>query len=228
MSRILLEVCVDTLEGAMIAAECGVDRIELCSALGDGGLTPSYGFMHAATLLPVPVYAMMRPRGGSFVYSEAEKKLIVEDVQAAEDLGLAGIVVGATTSEDKLDVDFLQNVLSRTSLKATLHRAFDTLADPIEGLNTALELGFERILTSGQATNAKDGRDLLVELVEKANGKISIMAGSSVTAENVGEILAFTKVPEVHASCSVRMNPVCNTQPVYSTRFFLSSGREDD
>lgn len=199
-----LEVCVDTFEGALIAADSGADRIELCASLGEGGLTPSYGFMRAAATLPVPVFAMIRPRRGKFVYSEQEKALMADDIRAAEDLGLAGLVFGATTGSGELDTLYLRDVLARTRLKATLHRAFDTLHDPMRGLTTAIDLGFERILTSGQARYAEDGLPLIADLVRTAGDRMSIMAGSGITPANVGRIVKATDVSEIHASCGLR------------------------
>lgn len=202
MSRPTLEVCVDTLEGALTAADNGADRIELCAALSEGGLTPSYGLMRATSALPIPVFAMIRPRRGKFVFSLQEKALMADDIRAAEDLGLDGLVLGATTDSGELDTPYLRDVLAQTRLKATLHRAFDTLHDPMNGLMTAIDIGFERILTSGQAQYAEDGVALIAELVQTAAGRVSIMAGSGITPVNVACILTATNVPEIHASCS--------------------------
>lgn len=204
MSWVGLEVCVDTLQGAVAAADNGADRIELCAALSEGGLTPSLGFMQAAAKLPIPVYAMVRPRGGSFLYSDQEKDLMISDIQAAENTGLAGIVIGATTAGGQLDTVFLRAALAGTPLKATLHRAFDTLRDPVKGLEDAIDLGFERILTSGQAKTAEQGADLIAAAVQQAAGRISIMAGSGVNIANIETILEKTGVREIHVSCSRR------------------------
>jgi len=202
MKRIPLEICVDTIEGARTAAENGADRIELCAALSEGGLTPSVGLMSAAAKLPVPVYAMIRPRGGGFRYSDADKDLMLRDIQVAEQAGLAGIVIGAVTFEHELDRSFLSAALAASALPAALHRAFDTLKDFSKGIADAIDLGFERILTSGQAETADQGLEVLAAAVKQAAGRISIMAGSGVTAANAAGILKHTAVPELHASCS--------------------------
>ncbi|GAB2187080.1 copper homeostasis protein CutC [Roseibium sp. LAB1] len=204
MTRIPLEVCVDTLEGAWTAAENGADRIELCSALSEGGLTPSRGFMVAAAKLPVPVYAMIRPRAGDFLYSDMEKTVMLRDIEAAEQAGLAGIVVGAIDNQHNLDLDFLSVSLKGTRLPATLHRAIDTVQDYPKAISDAIELGFERVLTSGQADKAEHGLSQLEVAVTLAAGRISIMAGSGVTAANAARILKLSGVRELHASCSSR------------------------
>ncbi len=202
MTRIPLEICVDTIEGARTAAENGADRIELCAALSEGGLTPSCGFMAAASDLPVPVYAMIRPRGGDFRYSDHEKAMMLRDIDAAAHAGLAGIVIGAVDRNRALDAAFLSEALSCTSLPSTLHRAFDTLNDPIRGVSDAVDLGFERILTSGLAMKAEFGLETLKSVVAIAGDRISIMAGAGVTVQNAARILGETGVHELHASCS--------------------------
>jgi len=202
MSHIPLEVCVDTLEGAWTAAENGADRVELCAALSEGGLTPSYGAMTASALLPVPVFVMIRPRRGDFAYSDIEKTAMLRDIEAAEKAGLAGIVLGATDDHQALDREFLSVALANTTLAATLHRAIDTVRDFERAVTDAADIGFERILTSGQADKADLGMDRLASAVKVASGRISIMAGSGVNAANAARILKETGVNELHASCS--------------------------
>ncbi|WP_298816407.1 copper homeostasis protein CutC [uncultured Roseibium sp.] len=198
---LILEICVDTLEGAWTAAECGAGRIELCAALDVGGLTPSAGMMSAASKLPVDVYAMIRPRAGDFYYSDAEKAVMLRDIQMAENAGLEGVVIGAVTERRELDRDFLATAIENTSLSVTLHRAIDTVKDYASAVETAIELGFERILSSGQATTADLGREALASAVKQAAGRISIMAGSGVSAANAQSLLAHAGVHELHASC---------------------------
>lgn len=207
MRQVRLEVCVDTIAGAEVAAAAGADRIELCSALEVGGLTPSLGLMKAAADLPVPSYAMIRPRAGDFTYSSIEADIMQRDIAAAKDMGLAGVVFGALTPEGALD-KALMKPLFETGLKATLHRAFDAAADPFVALEDAIELGFERILTAGQTSSAAVGAALIADLVKAAQGRISIMAGSGVSPKNVNEIMAATGVEEVHASCAAPVEAV--------------------
>lgn len=202
MTHLPLEVCVDTLEGAWIAAENGADRIELCSALSEGGLTPSLGVMTASAKLPVPVYAMIRPRRGGFAYSDIEKTAMLRDIETVENAGLAGIVIGAVDNHLALDLDFLRVALASTRLPATLHRAIDTVHDYDQAVEDAIALGFERILTSGQADKAELGMERLLQATRIASGRISIMAGSGVNAANAARILKHTGIFELHASCS--------------------------
>ena len=146
---------------------------------------------------------MIRPRAGDFRYSDAEKAAMFRDIATAEREGLAGLVIGAIDDRRRLDREFLSVALQGTTLPATLHRAFDTVSDPKTGVEDAIDLGFERILTSGQALKAGLGLDVLRDTVSSAAGRIAIMAGSGVTHDNVALILRDTQVDELHASCSV-------------------------
>jgi len=207
MSAPLLEVCVDTIEGARIAAQNGADRIELCASLAEGGLTPSTGFQKYASKLDVPVYVMLRPRGGSFIYSDDEKNAILEDARTVRQNGAKGIVVGAITTNHTLDTVFLKNVVEIAGLPATLHRAFDTAKDPFKALEEAIDLGFERILTSGQQPVAAKGTELMRDLVSAARGRISIMPGTGITPDNAAQIINETTADEIHSSCSTLRQP---------------------
>ncbi|WP_422038739.1 copper homeostasis protein CutC [Roseibium sp.] len=219
-----LEVCVDTIEGAWIAAENGADRIELCAALSEGGLTPSAGMMAAASRLPVPVYAMIRPRAGDFRYSDAEKTIMLRDIQLAGQHGMSGIVTGAVTSEGRLDVEFLSPALRHSGLQGTLHRVFDTLHDLPLAIADAIDSGFERILTSGQGRKADQHLQALAEIVRLAKARISIMAGSGVSHLNASRILAETGVRELHASCSVLEKARSSNQPEIRLGFIAQDG----
>jgi copper homeostasis protein len=201
--RLLLEVCVDTVDGARIAASAGADRIELCAGLALGGLTPSAGQMAAAANLAVPVFAMIRPRDGGFSYSRTEVAVMLDDIDTAKRAGLAGVVLGAVSWDGTLDGAVLKLLLARAApLPATLHRAFDVTRDPAQALEDAIDLGFARILTSGQAATALEGASLIAELVAQAQGRISIMPGAGVNAGNARALAAITGAVEIHASCS--------------------------
>lgn len=202
MNRPLLEVCVDNRDSAMAAIRGGADRIELCAALSEGGLTPSAGFMTEAASWPVPVYAMIRPRGGDFTYTDADAAIMEEDIARVRAAGLAGIVVGAVRT-GRLDAVLLKRLLRAAGpLGKTLHRAVDTLAAPAEAVGTAVELGFERILTSGGAENAADGAPVIAEMVARAGDRIVIMPGAGLTPENTAPLVSSTGVSEVHSSCT--------------------------
>lgn len=198
----LLEVCVDDVAGLEAAIQGGADRIELCSSLSLGGVTPSAGLMALAAHLPIPVIALIRPRAGSFVYSEAEERVMLRDIELAAELGLAGVALGALTREGQLDLPMLQRLARRAQgLQLTLHRAFDLVPDPTTALEEIIGLGFHRILTSGAALTASAGAAQLALLVERSRGRIQILAGGGIGPQNVSQLLQSTRVREVHASC---------------------------
>jgi copper homeostasis protein len=199
----LLEVCVDTPSGLGAAMEGGADRIELCAALPLGGLTPSAGLMALAATLDVPTRAMIRPREGHFVFDADEFKAMLHDIDAARDAGLEGVVIGAMTAEGALDISMLERLANHaTGMAITLHRAVDLLPDPVEAVDAAVALGLTTILTSGGALKAVDGIAAIAAMSAQAAGRIEIMAGSGVHADNAPAILAATGIGAVHASCS--------------------------
>lgn len=202
-----LEVCVDDPSGLEAAVRGGADRIELCSALALGGLTPSVGFMQMAGALALPVYAMIRPRAGDFCFSPDEADLMERDIAAARDAGLAGVVLGAGLPDGRLDVGLLERLLrAAEGLGTTLHRAFDLAGPNFDAaLEEAIRLGFERVLTSGGARTALEGLPVLERLMERAEGRITIMPGSGITAATLPGLMARLPLIEVHASCSKPM-----------------------
>lgn len=200
--RALLEVCVDSAEGLRDAVESGAGRIELCSALALSGLTPSAGLIAIATTYAPPVYVMIRPRGGDFIYGPDDLDMMRRDIDAVRRAGLPGVVLGVSRPNGELDGDKLHQLMREASgLGVTLHRAFDIVPDPSAALEMAIALGFERILTSGGAASAPEGADCIADLVAQASDRIIIMAGSGVTADNVTDLIDRTGVKEVHASC---------------------------
>ncbi|GBQ93667.1 copper homeostasis protein CutC [Asaia krungthepensis] len=197
-----LEICVVNHAGLLAAQQDGVARIELCAALSLGGLTPSMGLITAARRSRVPVYVMIRPRGGNFIFSPAEVTQMLDDIAVVRDAGLAGVVLGAMTPAGALDMDVLRILTASCGpLRMQLHRVFDLIADPFAALEQAIDLGFERILTSGQAIRASEGTACLQALRRRAGERIGIMAGSGVRAENVAHIMQLTGVNSFHASC---------------------------
>ncbi|GGL61691.1 copper homeostasis protein CutC [Wenxinia marina] len=198
-----LEICVDTPEGIATAATAGADRIELCAALGLGGLTPSAGLIAAALAAEVPAHAMVRPRAGGFVLSEADLRAMLADVEAARRAGLAGVVIGAARPGGTLDADDLARLREAAGpMAVTLHRVIDLTPDPLEAVETAVSLCLDRILTSGQAPTAPEGAELIAAMVAQAAGRIEIMAGGGVTPASAQALLA-TGVDALHASCAV-------------------------
>lgn len=199
----LLEICVDDVAGLEAAIVGGADRIELCSALGSGGLTPSRGFMAIAANAPIPVHALIRPRAGHFTYSKDEIAVMEADILAAREAGLAGVVIGATTMDAALDIDAIRRLINVAEcLDLTLHRAIDVVADMEAALDLAIELGFSRVLTSGGARHAEEGLAVIKRLARHGAGCISIMPGGGVRPENAGLFLAVPEIRELHASCS--------------------------
>lgn len=209
MGDILLEVCVDSAEGLAGAIEGGADRIELCSALEVGGLTPSYGLMKLASKAPLPVHCMIRPRSGGFVYGEADILQMLHDIEMARDVGLAGIVFGALTVDGKLDTEALERLARQADgLDMTLHRAFDCCGPDFDSaVDAAVSLGFDRILTSGGEKIAFEGLPALERIFSRAGNRITIMPGSGINATNAAQLLAKLPVKEVHASCSKNIAP---------------------
>ncbi|AOG12146.1 MULTISPECIES: copper homeostasis protein CutC [unclassified Agrobacterium] len=199
----LLEICVDDVAGLEAAIVGGADRIELCSALGSGGLTPSRGFMAIAANAPIPVHALIRPRAGHFTYSKDEIAVMEADILAAREAGLAGVVIGATTMDAALDIDAIRRLIRvAEGLDLTLHRAIDVVADMEAALDLAIELGFSRVLTSGGARHAEEGLAVIKRLARHGAGCISIMPGGGVRPENAAIFLAVPEIRELHASCS--------------------------
>ena len=200
----LLEVCVDNLPDLLAAADNGADRIELCSALAMGGLTPSAALIAEAVRAPRAVQVLIRSREGDFHYGERESAIISDDIARALDLGAAGIVIGAG-GPNGLDRQLLEQwiVRARTvraDASITLHRVFDLCSDLGGALEQAIELGFDRVLTSGGSGRAADAVATLAGLHRQAGERIIIMAGSGIDATNVEPILA-AGIKEVHASC---------------------------
>lgn len=198
---IKLEVCVDNIQGLDAAADAGADRIELCASLDVGGLTPTYGLMAYAASLDIPVYAMIRPRLGPFVFDADDLKIMREDIRAAKRAGLAGVVLGGVTRDRRLDVEMTRWLVDAADgMGLTLNRSFDLVHDRDEALAQAIDLGFERILTSAGATTVTQALPELARLVRAAGDRISLMAGSGVRQDNVVDVIQQTGVHEVHGS----------------------------
>lgn len=198
-----LEVCVDSAAGLEVASRAGVDRIELCSALNLAGLTPSAGLMAIAAAKAIPCFVLIRPRTGDFCYDSREVHLMRREIEIVRSMRLAGIVIGASLGDGSLDEDVLRALLEQAAgLPAVLHRAFDLVPDFHAALETAIELGFIRVLTSGGAPDAVSGSAVIRSLVEQAARRVEIMAGAGLTPDNVIPFVRSTRVPAVHSSCS--------------------------
>lgn len=200
--RPLLEVCVDSLDGCLAAAEGGANRVELCAALSEGGLTPSAGTIEAArAACALPIMVMIRPRGGDFVYSALEIDAMRRDIGVAKELGAHGVVLGALRPGGTVDEERTRELVAiARPMFVTFHRAFDETRDPFEALETLVRIGLDRVLTSGQAASVVGGLDRLAALVRAARGRIVVMPGGGVRESNVRELVARTGAHEVHSS----------------------------
>ena len=200
-----LEICTGDPEGVLAAIEGGADRVELCSGLAEGGLTPSAAMIRFSSKR-IPTNVLIRPRAGDFIYSEEELNVMESDIRMAVDSGAAGIVVGALTLDGNVDMDACRRLIKNaSSLDNTFHRAFDMTSDPFRALEDIISLGFKRILTSGQANSALEGAQLIAELKKRAAGRIIIMAGAGVTPDNAAELLSASNADEIHASARSRI-----------------------
>ena len=202
-----MEICVDSVESALAAEKGGANRIELCDNLMGGGTTPSMGMLQETRKhLTIDINFIVRPRSGDFCYSHFEFEVMKRDIEMAKEYGANGIVVGILNANGEIDIDRMKEIIQVSKpLRVTFHRAFDMTRDPFKSLDTLIDLGVERILTSGQENNALAGSDLIKELVRKADGKIVIMPGAGINDTNVEEIVNKTGVWEVHMSAKERV-----------------------
>ncbi len=201
--RVSLEVCIDNLAALQLCEQQTVDRVELCSALELGGLSPNFGLMQAASKVKIPVYVMIRPHSGDFLYNDADIQLMCCEIAQVAKLRLAGVVLGASNAAGGLAVEQLSQLCSAASgLGKTLHRVIDMLDDPFLAIDQAVELGFDRILTSGGQLNVELGVQQIKAMQEYSAGRIEIMAGSGVNGSNAMQLINTTGVSAIHSSCS--------------------------
>jgi copper homeostasis protein len=201
-NRVLLEVCVDAIESALAADRGGADRIELCSSLLEGGLTPSAGVISTVlNQVSLSVFVMIRPRGGDFCYSADEFRAMEQDVLTAKQLGADGVVLGLLSEDGHVDTARTRRLMELSRpLKVTFHRAFDMSRHLNQSLKDLIELGVDRILTSGGEQTAELGQAKIAELNRAATNRVVIMAGAGVNEANVRQLVSTTGVREVHAS----------------------------
>ena len=197
-----IETCCGDLSAVRSAKQRGSDRVELCVALEVGGVTPSEGLIREAVRMGIPVQVLIRPRSGSFVYNREEVHAMCHDIRQALSCGANGVVVGALTPDGDVDIDACRLMMEAVDGRGqvTFHRAFDECRSPFSAMEEIIQLGFHRILTSGQAPTAQEGIPLLRELVERARGRIIILAGSGVTPQNSRLIVRETGVSELHGT----------------------------
>lgn len=210
MGRIV-EICCGDIEAVIAANRGGAERIELCSGLAEGGVTPSLALIRAAVEIGIPeVNVLIRPRPGDFLYSKAEIRLMEEDIQLAVDAGATGLVTGALTADGDVDMETCRSLIATATVSAaragqqrpniTFHRAFDVCRNPLKALEDIIDMGCDCLLTSGQEAKAEDGIPMLRLLVEKAAGRIAIVVGSGVNPDNAAKIISETGVDGVHST----------------------------
>lgn len=197
---VLIEACVESVESAIAAENGGAGRIELCDNLVEGGTTPSIGTITLARdCLGIPIHVIVRPRGGDFLYSAREVETMQRDVVAARQADIAGVVIGALHPDGTIDQESTRALIERARpLSVTFHRAFDLTRDPREALETLIALGVDRVLTSGQAPTAPEGEALIADLVRQAKGRIGVLPGAGIRADNAAAFIAATGVVEIH------------------------------
>jgi copper homeostasis protein len=200
-SKLIIEVCVDSVESAIAAEQGGADRVELCDNLLEGGTTPSAGAIAIAReRLGIKLHVIIRPRGGDFCYSDIEFAVMQHDIALARRLGADGVVIGILTSEGEIDIERTRALIELARpLSVTFHRAFDMARDPYRALEDLVGLGVDRILTSGQEPSVLEGLDLIAELVQRAGDRVVIMPGGG-TERNIAKVVARSGVREVHVT----------------------------
>jgi len=202
MTRRILEIAANSLASALAAQEGGADRIELCANLAEGGMTPSYGTLATTRdALHIPIYVLIRPRAGDFLYDARERAEMLSDIEACVRIGCEGVVVGALDIDGEVDVVLCRELVAAAGrLGVTFHRAFDVARDQRAALETIISLGCERVLTSGACTSAREGSETIAALLAQAGGRVRVMAGGGVRAEQLPELIARTGANEFHAS----------------------------
>jgi len=204
LRRGLLEICVETLEAAQAAERGGAHRLELCADLRHDGLTPPAELMRAVRQrVRIPVYAMIRPRAGDFVYSAEEFAAMREQTKTARALGMDGLALGILTAEGRVDITRTRRLVHQAApLPVTFHRAFDRCGDLYAALEDVIAAGAAALLTSGGAPGAPQGAEMIARLAELAAGRIAIIAGAGINAANLPGLLARSRVREIHAGLS--------------------------
>ncbi len=197
-----LEICAADMHSVHAAADGGANRVELCSGLAEGGMTPSAGFVAAALKTPgIKVHVLIRPRPGDFLYDDEEAGIMLHDIKTMRELGADGVVIGALTPDGDVDMALCRKLVSEAGdMSITFHRAFDLVRSPKEALEDIIQLGCHRVLTSGCAASAQEGVEMLECLQQQAGERLTILAGGGVSPSNAAEIMKKGGVHELHAS----------------------------
>ncbi len=212
---VIIEACVDSIDSAIEAELGGADRVELCGELLQGGVTPSAGLIGAVCeRIRIPVFALVRPRAGDFLYDDDELDVMLRDIEIIRSLNVEGIVIGALTRDGDVDIGTLYTLIAAAGdMHVTYHRAFDFVKDQRVALEALVELGVDRVLTSGGALTALDGAKMLAELVDQGGRDIRILGGGGINASNVAEVVRLSGVKEVHVRAATTVKSEMTWQP---------------
>ena len=199
------EACVESFEKALEAQSNGANRIELCENLAVGGTTPSYGTVKICLeKLNIPIFPMIRARGGNFVYSKDEIKIMKEDIKIFKELGVKGVVLGCLTSDNKIDLELTKELVDLAyPMEVTFHKAIDEILNPLDYIDDLVNIGIKRILTSGGEATALEGKDLINEMIKKSNGRLKIVVAGKVTKENLNRLSNLISADEFHGKLIV-------------------------
>ncbi|MEM9919978.1 MAG: copper homeostasis protein CutC [Bacteroidota bacterium] len=208
----LIEICAGNLQSALNAQSAAAHRIELCSNLALGGTTPSAGLIRSVRQsVHLPIHVLIRPRAGDFCYTQSEIEVMRQDIRYCKSIGIEGIVIGLLTPDGSIDRLQMRHLIDLARpMSVTFHRAFDQAADPLQSLQQLMALGIDRLLTSGQQATAWEGRELISELVKRANGRLTILPGSGINAANILPLKAFTNATEFHLSAKQKVKSPFN------------------
>lgn len=199
-----LEICTFNLTDTKVASNHKISRIELCEKKDLGGITPRRELIKESLQLGTPIHPIIRPRGGDFNYSSREFDIMLDDVSFCRDNRCSGIVFGFLNKKNDVDISLCREIIKVSgNMSLTFHRAFDKTRNPFESMEKIIDLGFDRILTSGQKSDAISGLRLINALTEKSNGRISIMPGAGVRSSNIDILLDNKKISEFHSSCYI-------------------------
>ena len=199
------EACVESFEKALEAQSNGANRIELCENLAVGGTTPSYGTVKICLeKLNIPIFPMIRARGGNFVYSKDEIKIMKEDIKIFKELGVKGVVLGCLTSDNMIDLEFTKELVDLAyPMEVTFHKSIDEILNPLDYIDDLVNIGIKRILTSGGKATALEGKDLINEIIKKSNGRLKIVVAGKVTKENLNGLSNLISADEFHGKLIV-------------------------
>jgi copper homeostasis protein len=214
-ARVVVEACVDAIDSALEAERGGAGRLELCGELLQGGVTPSAGLIAAVwDRVDIPLFVLMRPRTGDFLYTDDELDVMRRDIEQLKALGVDGIAIGALTAEGGVDEALMRSLIALARpMSVTFHRAFDLVRDQEAALESLVALGVDRVLTSGGAATAMEGAASIARMVQRVGDRMIVIAGGSITAANVADVIAASGVTEVHVRGAARVESAMTHRP---------------